>query len=146
MSNTYNIYTCGGMGKFGKENFNKGNVWRIYCKNVLEHYECDYKVKVCNPNDYYNFIDEPPQYKSQLEVMKFDLNKLRNSDLVIANFNDMYSLGSMAELAIAHERRIPVIGLDINEQTLHPWQVCMCERIFNDIDEMLDYIQDFYLR
>lgn len=146
MSNTYNIYTCGGMGKFGKENFNKGNVWRIYCKNVLEHYECDYKVKVCNPNDYYNFIDEPPQYKSQLEVMKFDLNKLRDSNLVIANFNDMYSLGSMAELAIAHERRIPVIGLDIDEQTLHPWQVCMCERIFNDIDEMLDYIQDFYLR
>lgn len=146
MSNTYNIYTCGGMGKFGKENFNKGNVWRIYCKNVLEHYECDYKVKVCNPNDYYNFIDEPPQYKSQLEVMKFDLNKLRDSNLVIANFNDMYSLGSMAELAIAHERRIPVIGLDIDNQTLHPWQVCMCERIFNDIDEMLDYIQDFYLR
>lgn len=146
MSNTYNIYTCGGMGKFGKENFNKGNVWRIYCKNVLEHYECDYKVKVCNPNDYYNFIDEPPQYKSQLEVMKFDLNKLRDSNLVIANFNDMYSLGSMAELAIAYERRIPVIGLDIESQNLHPWQVCICERIFNDIDKMLDYIQDFYLR
>ena len=66
--------------------------------------------------------------------------------MVIANFNDMYSLGSMAELAIAHERRIPVIGLDIDNQDLHSWQVCMCERIFNNIDEMLDYIQDFYLR
>lgn len=146
MSNTYNIYTCGGMGKFGRENFSKGNIWRIYVKNTLENCECNYKVQVCNPNDYFNFIDEPPKYKSQYEVMNFDLNKLRNSNLVIANFNDMYSLGSMAEIAIAYEKRIPIIGLDINEQTLHPWQICMCERMFNDIDEMLDYVQDFYLR
>jgi nucleoside 2-deoxyribosyltransferase len=146
MNSTYNIYTCGGMGKFGKENFGKGNTWRKYCKQALETYECDYRVRVINPNDYFNFIDEPPQYKTQTEVMNLDLHKLRNSDLVIANFNDMYSLGSMAELAIAHERRIPVIGLDINNQALHPWQIEMCERIFDDIDEMLDYIQDFYLK
>ena len=146
MGNTYSIYTCGGMGKFGKENFDEGNKWRKYCKHTLETCEYDFKVNVINPNDYFNFVDEPPQYKSQTEVMNLDLHKLRNSDLVIANFNDMYSLGSMAELAIAHERRIPVVGLDIDNQNLHPWQVCMCERIFNDIDEMLDYIQDFYLR
>lgn len=146
MSKIYNIYTCGGMGKFGKDNFDEGNAWRVYCKKALESYECDYKVRVVNPNDFFNFVDEPPQYKSQLEVMNLDLNKLRSSDLVIANFNDMYSLGSMTEIAIAYERRIPVIGLDINKQNLHPWQVCMCERIFTNIDEMLDYIEDFYLR
>ena len=142
----YTIYTCGGMGKFGKENFDKGNAWRRYCKQILETCDCKYNVNVINPNDYFNFVDEPPQYKSQSEVMNLDLHKLRNSDLVIVNFNDMYSLGSAIELGVAHERKIPVIGLDINKQTLHPWQVCMCERIFNDIDEMLDYIQDFYLR
>ena len=146
MSNIYNIYTCGGMGKFGKENFRECNAWRVYCKNTLENCECDYNVRVINPNDFFNFIDEPPQYKSQSEVMNFDLNKLRNSNLVIANFNDIYSLGSMAELAIAHERRIPVIGLNVGNQELHPWQVCMCERIFNNIDEMLNYVEDFYLR
>lgn len=140
------IYLCGGMGKFGKENFDVGNMWRKHCKEELENYECDYKVKAVNPNEFFNFRDEPPQYESQLEVMKLDLHKLRNSDLVIVNFNDMYSLGSMAELAIAYERRIPVIGLDTNSQTLHPWQICICERIFNDIDEMLRYVKDFYLR
>lgn len=134
------------MGKFGKENFSKGNTWRVYCKNILENCECNYRVSVCNPNDFFNFFDEPPRYKTQLEVMNLDLNKLRSSDLIIANFNDMYSLGSMAELAIAHERRIPVVGLDLDKQELHPWQVCMCERIFSNVDEMLDYIQDFYLR
>ena len=140
------VYECGGMGKFRKENFNKGNTWRKYCKRALENCEYDCKVRVINPNDFFNFVDEPPQYKSQTEVMNLDLHKLRNADLVIINFNDMYSLGSMAELAIAYERRIPVIGLDVDKQELHPWQVCMCERIFDDIDEMLDYIQDFYLR
>ena len=142
----FQIYLCGGMGKFGKDNFEKSNVWRIYCKNTLENCECDYKTRVINPNDYFNFKQEVPRYKSQREVMELDLHKLRNSNLVIANFNDMYSLGSMSELAIAYDRRIPIIGLNIDKQELHPWQIEMCNRIFSDIDEMLDYVEDYYLR
>ena len=140
----YYIYLAGGMGKFGKDNFDAGNNWRKYCKYTLENFESNKKVTVINPNDYYNFIDEP-RYISEKEVMEFDLHKVRESDLVIINFNDKFSLGSMAELAIAYERRIPVIGLDIDNQSLHPWQVEMCSRIFNDVDEMLDYVEDFYL-
>ena len=142
----YQIYLCGGMGKFGKDNFEEGNKWRTYCKNTLETCECNYNVSAINPNSYFNFLDEPKRYETQREVMEFDLHKLRTSDLVIVNFNDMYSLGSMAELAIAYERKIPIVGLDINKQDLHPWEVEMCNRIFNDIDEMLDYVEDFYLR
>ena len=133
------------MGKFGKENFKESNAWRIYCKNTLENCECDYNVKAINPNDYFNFVEEPPRYVNQREVMELDLNKLKKSDLVITNFNDIYSLGSMAELAIAYDRHIPIIGLDINKQELHPWQIEMCNRIFDDIDEMLDYVEDYYL-
>ena len=133
------------MGKFGKDNFEKSNTWRIYCKNTLENCECDYKVKVINPNDYFNFVEEPPGYASQREVMELDLHKLRNSDLIIVCFNDMYSLGSMAELAIAYDRRIPIIGLDIDKQELHPWQIEMSNRIFEDINKMLDYVEDYYL-
>ena len=140
----YQIYLCGGMGKFSKENFDKGNNWRLYCKTILEGFETNMNVVTVNPNDYFNFVDEP-RYVSQKEIMEFDLYKLRESDLVIINFNDMYSLGSMAELAIAYERRIPVIGLDIDRQELHPWEECMCTRIFYDSNEMLDYIKDFYL-
>jgi len=143
---TFKIYTAGGMGKFGKDEFDKANDWRNYCKSTLENCECDYKVNVINPNDYFNFVDEPPRYASEREIMDFDLYKLRSSDLVIINFNDMYSLGSMAELAIAYDRGIPVIGLDTEKQNIHPWQICMTERIFNNIDEMLDYIEDFYLK
>lgn len=142
----YQIYLAGGMGKFGKDNFDEGNQWRLICKKELEENAfSDYIVNVVNPNDYFNFIEEPRRYKTEREIMEFDLNKVRTSDLIIINFNDMYSLGSMAELAIAYERRIPVVGLDIDNQKLHPWEVEMCSRIFNDIDEMLDYVKDFYL-
>lgn len=139
------IYLCGGMGKFGKQNFSKSNEWRRFCKYNLETFTSSYNVKVINPNDYFNFADDPPKYKSEREIMEFDLNKLRNSDLIICNFNDAYSLGTMAELAIAYERRIPVIGLDIDKQSLHPWQIEMCTRIFDDMEDMLFYIWDFYL-
>ena len=145
----YQIYLCGGMGKFGKDEFDKGNSWRVYCGKELRDFAKNWRtnctVKVHNPNDYYNFLQNPPLYDNQREVMEFDLNLVRHSDLIIINFNDVYSLGSMAELAIAYERRIPVIGLNTDRQILHPWQECMCNRIFNDIDELLDYVEDFYL-
>lgn len=141
----YRIYLAGGMGKFGKEQFDEGNKWRVLCKQEFEDCDSQYYIYVDNPNDYFNFIEEPRRYKSQREIMEFDLTKVRNADLVIINFNDMYSLGSMAELAIAYEKRIPVIGLDIDSQELHPWQIEMCNRIFNNIGELIDYVEDFYL-
>ena len=139
------IYLCGGMSKFNKENFNEGNKWRVLCKEVFENCDSQYYVYVDNPNDYFNFVEEPRRYQSQREIMEFDLNKVRNADLVIINFNDMYSLGSMAELAIAYEKRIPVIGLDVDNQELHPWQIEMCNRIFNNIVDLIDYVEVFYL-
>jgi len=51
----------------------------------------------------------------------------------------------MSELAIAYDRRIPVIGLNANKEELHPWQFEMANRIFDDINELLDYVVDMYL-
>lgn len=142
----FTIYLSGGMSKYGKENFDIGDAWRRYCKKALETYDnVQYKVFCINPNDFFNFTQEPPLYESQREVMELDLYKLRNSDLVIINFNNPSSLGSMAEIAIAYDRKIPIIGLNVSNEELHPWEECMCNRIFDDIDEMLDYIEDFYL-
>ena len=77
--------------------------------------------------------------------MEFDLNKVRNADLIIVNFNDVYSLGSMSEIAIAYERKIPVIGINLKNQDLHPWQIEMSYRIFNNIEKMLGYVKEKYL-
>lgn len=141
----FSIYLAGGMQKFGKENFEQSEEWRRRCATFLRGNNNYYNITIVNPNDYFNFVDEIPQYDTQREVMEFDLNKVRNSDLIIVNFNDKYSLGTMAELTIAYEKRIPVIGLNTDLQILHPWQIEMCNRIFIDIDTMLTYIKDFYL-
>ena len=141
----YQIYLVGGMSNFGKDNFDEGNMWRRYCTDELNKIQCDYNLKIINPNNYFNFIEEPKRYASEREIMEFDLHKVKTSDLIIINFNDMYSLGSMAKLAIAYEKRIPVIGLDIHNKILHPWQIEMCTRVFNNVNEMLDYVKDFYL-
>lgn len=143
--NTFKIYLSGGMMKFGSENFVQGNMWRVECRNYLEKCDSKYRVDVFNPNNYFSFRQDAPQYDSELEVMRFDLRNLKNSDLVVACFNDKYSLGTMSEIAIAYEKDIPVIGLNIDNDTLHPWQKCMAERIFTNINEMLEYIKDFYL-
>ena len=132
--------------KFGNDNFDEGNKWREYCRQALEDCESPHKVTVFNPNEYFSFKTDAPEYSSELEVMRFDLHNLRKSDLVIVNYNDKKSLGTTSEVAIAYERGIPIIALNEDGGELHPWLNCMPERIFNDIDKMLDYIEDFYLR
>ena len=142
-----NIYLAGGMQKFGKKDFNESNYWRVHIEQELMKLDCGRQTRICNPNDYYSFYDNSPRYSTMREVMEFDLNKVRNSDLIIVNFNDLKSLGTMAELAIAYEHRIPVIGLCTEESysMLHPWQKEMSNRIFGDIDELIEYVIEYYV-
>lgn len=133
------------MQKFGKEKFKESNTWRGKCINELKNFDSVYNILITNPNDYFNFISKIPAYKTRREVMEFDLNRVRDANLIIVNFNDMYSLGTMAEIATAYERRIHIIGLNESNQELHPWQVEMCNRVFDDICDMLDYVKYFYL-
>lgn len=144
---TLNIYLAGFMQKFGKKDFDESNYWRVHIKQELITLDHGKKVRVCNPNDYYSFYDNSPRYSTMREVMEFDLNKVRNSDLIIVNFNDLKSLDTMAELAIAYEHRIPVLGLCTEESysMLHPWQKEMSNRIFGDIDELIEYVIEYYV-
>lgn len=144
----YHIYLAGGMGKFGKEKFEESNAWRVDIKNQLENICCNYKVKCCNPNDHFNFLKEP-EYLTDREVMEFDLHRVRKADLVIVNFNDIHSLGTMAEIATAYEMKKPVLGLceDYEGQIkdLHPWQKCMVNRLFTDREDLVLYVLKHYL-
>lgn len=137
----FKIYLAGGMSNL---NFTDQNNWRTEVKKQLEKYDCDYKVKCINPVDYYNTFDQTT-YDSDLEVMKFDLHKIKHSDLVIMNFNDMKSIGSNVELGVAYENNIPIIGLNETGETLHPWHYCICNKVFDDMDDMLIYIKQYYL-
>ena len=129
----------------GNLNFEEQSKWRNQIMNAIKFGDYDYEKKPIffNPVDYFNF--EEVKYKSQREVMEFDLNGLRKSHLVIVNFNDPMSLGTCAELAIAYEMKIPIIGINKNSQELHPWLECFCNRMCENLKEAVDYVVEFYL-
>lgn len=138
----FNIYLAGAMQGIS---FEESNVWRKEITTILNAYknEVKYDVNVINPNDYYNFKEVT--YDTQREVMEFDLHKVRNADMIVVDFRNPKSLGTMAEIAIAYEHRIPVIGLNESGIELHPWQIEMCNKIFADKDKLVNYIIDYYL-
>lgn len=77
------IYLC---GKMSGLNLRQMNEWRIALKDALNFSAktiSNVEVNVVNPVDYYNF--ENPTHQSEFEVMQFDLNKVKKSDIVIAN-------------------------------------------------------------
>lgn len=138
---TVKIYLSGGMGSLSYEEQSK---WRLKVINAIK-YNNDYDKKPIffNPVDYYNF--EEKMHKSEREVFEFDLNNLRNSDLVIVNFNDPKSIGTAQELILAKEYRIPVIAFGVNNQEIHPWLLECCTRVCNDIREVVSHVVEFYL-
>lgn len=135
------IYLSGGMGSLSYEEQSK---WRKQVQDAINfNYDCAKKPIFFNPVNYYNF--EEVRYRSEREVMEFDLNALRNSDLVIVNFNDPKSIGTAAELAIAKELHIPIIGINLGNQELHPWLIEFTTRMCENIREAVEYAVDFYL-
>ena len=135
------IYLSVAMGSLSFEEQSK---WRQQIIDAITYnYDCEKKPVFFNPVNYYNF--EEVRYKSQREVMNFDLNGLRHSDLVVVNFNDPSSLGTCAELAIAYDMKIPIIGINKDGNVLHPWLECFCDRMCQSIKEAVEYIVQFYL-
>jgi len=125
--------------------FEEQSKWRKQVQDAIKYGDYHYEKKPTffNPINYYNL--EEVRYRSEREVMEFDLNGLRNSNLVIVNFNNPMSLGTCAELAIAYEMKIPIVGINKNNQKLHPWLVEFTNRMCNDIREAVEYVIEFYL-
>lgn len=99
------------------------------------------------------YFFQPPYYyqpngdyhRSELEAMRYDLDRLRHSDVMIVNFNIKGSIGTAMEVAIAHENRIPIIGLNESNQDIHPWLYECCTRICETREELVEHIINFYL-
>ena len=119
------------------------NIWRVILTNKLYYKadNCKVKLRVYNPVDYYNFKDK--KQKSEVEVMDFDLDLVLNSDLIIINTKDILrSPGTITECALAWKKGIPILGF--GEVPDHPWVERFFRRIDKDMDEILDYVEDFY--
>lgn len=135
------IYLSGSMCGVSWEEQSK---WRQNVMDAINYqYEHDKKVCFFNPVNFYNFKDK--QQKSEREVMEFDLYNLRNSDIVIVNYNNVWSIGTAMELILAKEMHKPVIGWNSSNEELHPWLVECTTRLCNDMRETVEHVVEFYL-
>lgn len=118
--------------------------WREQVINSINYnYDCEKKAVFFNPMNYYIFEDA--RHRTEREIVEFNLNVLRSSNLVIVNFDDISSPSTCAELAIAYEKRIPIVGINKDNKELHPWLVEFVSRICDNLREAVEYVVNFYL-
>lgn len=137
---TFKIYLAGSMGDIS---FEESNKWRVQGKKILESLECEYRVNVINPNDYYNFKEKA--YETEKEIIRFDLHKVRTSNLILVNLNGK-SLGTAMELQHAFDHGIPIVGFKDDGTALHPWLEFTCDRVFDNLLGSLEFIENYHLK
>ena len=138
---TIKIYLSGSMSGVSFEEQTK---WRRKVTEAIKYgYEREKNVDFFNPVNYYNFKEK--RYKNEKEIMEFDIYNLRNSNLVIVNFNNALSIGTAMELMLAKELRIPVVGWNSSKEELHPWLTECVTRMCEDLREAVEYVVEFYL-
>ena len=120
-------------------------------KNFFEKHSDNFKV--VNPTKYYTYGKK--YHKSDNEVFRFDLRKVKKSDVVLVNLNDIRkSIRTCIEVYEAHKSDIPVIGFLDEElpieamiNLIHPWIYCCVDRIETgkeSMDRACRYIKEYY--
>lgn len=139
------IYLAGKMSGLCKDDYCK---WRSELSDVLmdKAYLIGSRVQIINPADYFDFDDMDRHLEK--EVMQFDLNMVRQSDIVIVNVNGVSSsIGTAIELYEANRLNIPVIAYTEGNvvDDIHPWIENCFSTIQMNKNELVDYIYDFYM-
>lgn len=143
------IYLAGAMEAY-KDN-DKAKEWREKVKEYFEMYSATFQC--VSPVDYYSFRDNIS--KTNAEIMRFDLRKVKESDIILVNLNDIRkSIGTTDEILYAYLLGKPIIGFiddDIEGEELankiHTWKYEQIDRIETGKDSMVhacDYIMSFY--
>lgn len=138
--NKVKFYMAGGMAGLSVE---EQMEWRKDIKKRINNSLIHDPTYFFQPPYYYQ--PNGDYHRSEREAFLFDLNRLRHSDIVIVNFNVSKSIGTAMEIAVAHENRIPVIGLNEDKNELHPWLYECCTRICETREELVEHIVNFYL-
>lgn len=138
------IYLSGKMFGLTKEEMNS---WREQFIQIISPCADNYDVRLncVNPCKYYNF--EEKRQQSEMEVMKFDLNRVYESKVLIVNLDGLSSsIGTIIECYEAWSWDIPVLafGEYSTYEALHPWIKNCITRCDPSMLETIEYIKDFY--
>lgn len=144
-----NIYLAGAMEVY--KNSDKSKKWREKVKEYFHTYSTDFQC--INPMDYYSFSNDIS--KNNAEIMRFDLRKIRESDIILVNLKEIRnSIGTSDEILYSYILGKPIIGfleesVDENEliKKIHPWKYTQIDRVETGKNSMLDaceYIRNYY--
>ena len=143
---TLKIYEA---GKMSGLSFEEMNAWRENLKSKLLYAAeiTNYQIQVINPVDFYNF--EEKVYQSEIEVEEYDLAHVVSSDIIVVNLEGLISSdGTKIELHDAkYHNRIPVIAFGERRlyEDLHPWVKNNITRVEDTMEDVVRYIQEFYM-
>lgn len=143
--NNFVIYLAGAMTNVA---FDEQLKWR---SKVSDAFKTAYnsgmfsKKPVCFSPPYYYPIEQN-FHLTEREAFEFDMNALRKSDLVIVNFSRLDSIGTAMELSVAKELKIPVVGWQSCEGTLHPWLNECTMRMCPSMKDAIDYVATYFLK
>lgn len=143
------IYLAGAMScYFNTEQHDYPKRWREDAKKYVRRFGNG--ISLISPTDYYEIGKN--YHKSETEVMRFDLRKVRESDIVLVNLKDLNnSLGTSDEILYAFIKGKSIIGFLDDEteyKNIHPWKKEEIDRIETGKDAMykaLDYIYKHYV-
>ena len=101
--------------------------------------------QIINPAEFYNYHNNA--HKTEREIMQFELNHVKQSDVVIVNLRDInQSIGTCIEVYEAFKNNIPVVafGTDEEHEVTHPWIKECISRHEETMEAACLYIADFY--
>ena len=90
-----------------------------------------------------NFRDR--EIDSSNEIVEFDIQDIRNSDILLVNFSKP-SIGTSMEVFYAsHSQGKGVIAFSpYTFKDMSPWMVKFCTKILSNLEEALDYIETHF--
>lgn len=107
-------------------------------------------IKFIHSPMYYSYLS--PTHKSEREVMDWDLEHLRECDIMAVNLEGITtSIGTHFELATVNalnqsgNKHIYTIGFNKSDQNLHPWIELSLHRCEDTIEEAADYIAQYLI-
>jgi len=133
------IYLAGGISDIS---WSEATEWRDKFANNI--YDVTQGSWHCfDPCDHMNEFGE---VISDAERVDFDLDHLRHSRLMIVSFeHTQKSTGTLIELGVAYENRIPIIGYNPNNLVLHPWIRKISVHICTSENGLYQFLCDQYL-
>lgn len=144
----HKVYLAGAMSYWYKKNKNeKATRWREKSEEYFENYTDTFEC--INPMRYFSIGNN--YHTSDLEPMRFDLRKVKESRAVLVNLEALdKSLGTSDEILYAYLNDIPIIGFLEDESllhTIHEWKNVQIDRIEygNGAQERaMEYIKNYY--